>query len=226
MALCVCLYACIITKGGVRVLSGWDQTSSFSGMASPGNGVGKLTFEDAVRSKFDNVSELNFLVIGCFHVGKSTLINEVFLKDCEKKAEEALEKGPCTSAVNPYTIDVDEIKLNIFDSPGLQDGVTYDRNYITELEKECGKCNLIIYCTKMGDPIRPCEKEALKNLTLAFKGAVWEKFVIALTFANQWSPSVITKMKKAISRKSLLQGKKLYVIALLNLDSRRSLMSS
>ena len=45
-----------------------------------------------------------------------------------------------------------------------------------------------IYCTKLGDPIRPYEKEALGNLASAFGGDVWEKFVIALTFANQVCP--------------------------------------
>ena len=95
---------------------------------------------------------------------------------------------PCTSEVDRYTTPVDGITFNVYDSPGLQDGTGGDRSYILEMAKKCPTLSLLIYCTKLGDPIRPYEKEALGNLSSAFGGDVWEKFVIALTCANQVCP--------------------------------------
>ena len=151
-------------------------------MASPRAPV----LEDATRAALQN-KEINILVIGCYHVGKSTLINTLFF-DGEEKAREGASMNPCTSEVDRYTTQVDGITFNVYDSPGLQDGTGGDRSYILEMAKKCPTLSLLIYCTKLGDPIRPYEKEALGNLASAFGGDVWEKFVIALTFANQVCP--------------------------------------
>ena len=51
-------------------------------MASPRAPV----LEDATRAALQN-KEINILVIGCYHVGKSTLINTLFF-DGEEKARE------------------------------------------------------------------------------------------------------------------------------------------
>ena len=151
-------------------------------MASPRAPV----LEDATRAALQN-KEINILVIGCYHVGKSTLINTLFF-DGEEKAREGASMKPCTSEVDHYTTQVDGITFNVYDSPGLQDGTGGDRSYILEMAKKCPTLSLLIYCTKLGDPIRPYEKEALGNLSSAFGGDVWEKFGIALTFANQVCP--------------------------------------
>ena len=151
-------------------------------MASPRAPV----LEDATRAALQN-KEINILVIGCYHVGKSTLINTLFF-DGEEKAREGASMRPCTSEVDRYTTQVDGITFNVYDSPGLQDGTGGDRSYILEMAKKCPTLSLLIYCTKLGDPIRPYEKEALGNLASAFGEDVWEKFVIALTFAKQVCP--------------------------------------
>ena len=78
--------------------------------------------------------------------------------------------------------------MNVYDSPGLQDGRQGDRSYILKMAKKCSTPSLLIYCTKMRDPIKPHEKEALGNLVSAFGENVWKKFVIALTFANEVRP--------------------------------------
>ena len=151
-------------------------------MASPRAPV----LEDATRAALQN-KEINILVIGCYHVGKSTLINTLFFGG-EEKAPEGRSMKPCTSEVDRYPTPVDGITFNVYDSPGLQDGTGGDRSYILEMAKKCPTLSLLIYCTKLGDPIRQYEKEALGNLASAFGGDVWEKFVIALTFANQVCP--------------------------------------
>ena len=128
--------------------------------------------------------------------------------DGEEKAPEGSMK-PCTEDVNCYTTLVDGILLNVFDSPGLQDGTGGDRSYILEMAKKYSTPSLLIYCTKMRDPIKPHEKEALGNLFSAFGENVWKKFVIALTFANEVRPprrkertahfqDIMTRKKKAL----------------------------
>ncbi|CAI8027824.1 Translocase of chloroplast 125, chloroplastic [Geodia barretti] len=155
------------------------------------NGVRKLSLEDADRGKFlaDTASEFNILVIGRFCVGKSELINATFLQNSEMKAKVGSgDFKPCTSVVHPYSFNVNDIKFNVYDTPGLQDDVgasNDDRSYITMMGKACRKYNLIIYCTKMDEPVRPDEITALKNLSSAVGDSVWECFMIALTFANR-----------------------------------------
>ena len=172
-------------------------------MASPRAPV----LEDATRAALEN-KEINILVICCYHVGKSTLINILFF-DGEEKAPEGRSMRPCTSEVDCYPTLVDGILFNFFDSPGLQDGRQGDRDYISTMAEKCSTPSLLIYCTKLGDPIKPHEKEALGNLASAFGENVWKKFVIALTFANEVRPprrkdrtvyfhDIMTRKKKAL----------------------------
>ena len=53
-------------------------------MASPRAPV----LEDATRAALEN-KEINILVIGCYHVGKSTLINTLFFNGEEKAREQS-----------------------------------------------------------------------------------------------------------------------------------------
>ena len=163
----------------------------------------KLPLEDAVRKKLQSSTKLNVVVLGCYQVGKSTLINAMFFeKDKEyiERAEEGSKMQPCTPNVCPHTLvmkdDDVEVFINIFDSPGLQDGSHDDREYLQKIKDRCSKVHLIIYCTKMEEPIRPAEKMALSSITSAFGEAIWENVVIALTFANKVEPASPTKDEK------------------------------
>ena len=155
----------------------------------------KLPLEDAVREKLQTSRELNIVVLGCFQVGKSTLINAMFFREGKAyvvRAEEGSMRS-CTDDVKPHTLVVNDgsvsINTNIYDTPGLQDGGNNDMNYLRKIQTKCPKVHLIIYCTKMGEPIRQGEETALENLTSAFGKNVLENFVIALTFANQVEPA-------------------------------------
>ena len=128
----------------------------------------KLPLEDAVREKLQSSRKLNVVVVGCYQVGKSTLINAMFFQEGKayvERAEEGLMK-PCTQKVNPYIIrlkddDDVEVDIKIFDSPGLRDGVNNDRKYLGMIKDECSEVHLIIYCTKMDEPIRSAEEVAI-----------------------------------------------------------------
>ena len=110
-----------------------------------GNGVRKLSLEDADREKFldHTASDFNILVTGRFCVGKSEPINATFFQNSERKAKVVSgDFKPCTRVVNSYSFNVDDIKFNVYDTPGLQDAVgasNDDRSYITMIEKACCK---------------------------------------------------------------------------------------
>ena len=148
-----------------------------------------LKMEDAVRCELEASKDLNILIVGRFQVGKSTLINSLFFKKGEryiKRAEEGSGRA-CTKDVTPYTLKIGGVSFNIYDSPGLQDEKG-DMKYLQLIAKECPSIHLIIYCKKMGEPMRPAEKAALKNLNLAFGSSIWNNAIIALTFANYYDP--------------------------------------
>ena len=158
------------------------------------NTLDDLPLEDAVRQKLDASRELNILIVGCYQVGKSTLINSLFFKKGEQYTMMAKEGvlAACTKDVKRYTLTFGNCIFNIYDSPGLQDGQQekQDFQYLKLIEKACPNIHLIIYCKKMGEPIRPAEKEALKNLKSAFEEtSIWDNAIIALTFANTVEPA-------------------------------------
>ena len=146
--------------------------------------------EDAVREKLKGVSEVNIVVVGCYEMGKSTLINSLFFekgKKYNKKAKEG-SMGPCTTretAREPHVLEINGIKYSIYDSPGLQDGSGDDLELLEWISERHDKIHLVIYCTKMKGDVRPAEIEAMKNITTAFKKSIWDNAVIALTFANE-----------------------------------------
>ena len=150
--------------------------------------------EDAVQEKLKDITELNIVVVGCFSMGKSTLINSLFFERGKKYKKEAKEgsSGPCTTrktAKKPYVLEIKGINYNIYDSPGLQDGSQEDLELLEWISERHDKIHLVIYCTRMDEPIRPSEIEAMNNVTTAFKKSIWNNTVFALTFANKVEPS-------------------------------------
>ena len=143
----------------------------------------------AVCQKLEASKELNILIVGRFQVGKSSLINSLFFKEGESykmRAEEGL-LSPCTRDVTPYTFLFKDCVFNIYDSPGFQDEESYTK-YLKSISKACLNIHLVIYCKKMGEPMRPAEKKALKTLNNAFGSSIWGTMIIALTFANLVDP--------------------------------------
>ena len=151
--------------------------------------ISDVPVEDAIRAKLKGVSEVNIVVVGCFNMGKSTLINSLFFA-VDQEYEEIAKEGslaPCTmrKAKDPYVLRIDGVKYNIYDSPGLQDGKQKDLEILRWISQRHNKIHLAIYCTRMGEAVRPSEIKAMNNITTAFTKSIWNNTVIALTFANQ-----------------------------------------
>lgn len=148
-----------------------------------------IPMDDAIRAKFEGSKELNLVITGRYQVGKSTLINSLLHVIGEKYKEYAVEGSmePTTEKVKRYRMEINGVIYNIYDTRGLQE--KSDFVYLREIKKACPKVHLFIYCMKLEDPIRQDEEKALKNLTKSFGGSIWENMVIALTYANQVTPT-------------------------------------
>ena len=160
-------------------------------MAGSGISLKNLPLRKSVRQKLEAGRELNILVLGRYHVGKSTLINTLFYREGEEYQERAQEGflESCTRDVETHRLTLEGCTLNIYDSPGLQDDTKVgDYQRLKLIATKCPDIHLIIYCKKMGEPIRPAEKEALNNISRAFRSTIWNDAIIALTFANTVDP--------------------------------------
>ena len=95
---------------------------------------------------------------------------------------------PTTDDVNLYTREMHGVKFNMYDSPGLQDGNESDAKYLQIIREKCPKLHLIIYCTKINEPLRPEDKKALENIRTTFTDDFWRSFVVAMTHSDQVKP--------------------------------------
>ena len=154
-----------------------------------GSFIRDLPLEASVRQKPEASNELNILIVGRRCVGKSALINSLFFKkgtEYVKIAEEG-SLNACTREVKAYTLEMEGVTFHIYDSPGFEDECD-NSEYLELKDYPRIQVHLIIYCKKMGDPMRLVDKAALKNITDVFGSSIWESAIIALTFANLVDP--------------------------------------
>ena len=137
---------------------------------------------------------LGILVVGVTGAGKSTLINILLGKEVAKVGESVHSE---TSTVNSYDGTIKNVKVRIYDTPGLGDSREdhADSAYLAKIKDvlKKGEIHVVIYCFKMDDT------RLRRGLIRTFQqyneiGISWEKTLIALTFAN--ALSVPSKKKK------------------------------
>ena len=140
----------------------------------------------------DQEQPVNFVVVGKYQVGKSALINSMFYKKARGFKEIAIEGDmePTTDMIKCHgPCEVNGIEFHIYDTMGLQDGKKKDKAHVSKIKEIFTTAHLIIYCTKLQEPIRPDDISTLKSLTKACGKSFWNNAVIALTFANAAAPS-------------------------------------
>ena len=135
--------------------------------------------------------QLNILVCGRTGVGKSSLCNSlVGRKVCEVgdpgQSADGAGLGACTVKLDKIAVCLRGIVINIFDSPGLQDGdVENEKEYVEDMYRKCKDVDLVLYCTEMtASRLTPAETTAIGLITKKFGPTIWERCVCVLTKAN------------------------------------------
>jgi len=101
-------------------------------------------------------------------------------------AEEGGKKSPCTYEVTSYSVAIERVDIRVWDSPGLQDDIGKDEEYLAEIERKVTEeLDLVIFCVNMDDTRLNRDKETFKILAKQFGKDLWKNAVMALTFANK-----------------------------------------
>ena len=145
----------------------------------------RLLLEDSnFTENFSEVGRktLRILITGKTGTGKSALINGIIGTNA---SEEGGQLSPTISEVEEYKRTVRNVKMVVYDSPGLQDGTKNEKAYLLDMEK-CKGVDLVLYTIRMSDQrINVGDVEAMRKLTTAFGENFWARTMLVLTFANE-----------------------------------------
>ena len=130
---------------------------------------------------------LKILVCGKTGSEKSTLFNGIV----GSKFDESHDLKPETKTVATHERTMENMKITVWDSPGLQDGTTHEEAYFKDIAEKttaAGGIDLLLYCIRMDETQSDLHihASALKNITKYFNENIWENALIVLTFANQY----------------------------------------
>ena len=149
------------------------------------------------------------LMCGKTGVGKSSLINSLTGVEVCGVNDPALlgNFGAGTTTVTPTLINLSGVLLQVWDSPGLQDGTDHEEEYLDEMYEKCKDVALVLYCMDM-TVVRwtPPEENATKLLTERFGVDFWKKAVLILTKANVVTVPRTYKGKEGIYHKQLYEN--------------------
>ena len=125
---------------------------------------------------------IKFLVTGKTGTGKSSLINGLAGKEVATVGDGL---DPETIKVKGFPVDILDVKVMLYDSPGLQDGLENEVEYLKDMEKTCKGVDLVLYTIKMIETrLDNSDRSAMHKLTCAFGAEFWDHAMFVLTFAN------------------------------------------
>ena len=131
---------------------------------------------------------LNILVCGRTGVGKSSLINNLVGSQVCEVNDPGCEGGNFdrgTTEVNETKVNIDNVFVTIYDSPGLQDGTDDEEKYLQDMHNKCKDVNLVLYCMEMTSPrYTSAEIRATELITNKFGPDFWNRCVLVMTKAN------------------------------------------
>lgn len=152
-------------------------------------------FKQWVEEKLKGSETLKILATGKTGSGKSTLLNGLvgskFVVGHSLKAQ--------TAFVEKYEYKMGNLKVIVWDSPGLQDKTnddTYLKDMVETTKKE-GGVDLLFYCIRMDETRSDVKNHffAIHTITNAFGPAIWKNALIVLTFANMYEYQLQVNME-------------------------------
>lgn len=150
----------------------------------------KEEFQRTVNVWVTQSKSLRILIFGKTGTGKSSLINTLFSEEVAKEGHSIRSE---TVAVECYTktisVVVNDVRVTLWDTPGLKDPNTDCKRTIREIEEKClTDVDLFVYCTRFDQSrLGQDDVDCIRNITRAFGGAIWKRALFALTFANKTS---------------------------------------
>jgi energy-coupling factor transporter ATP-binding protein EcfA2 len=160
----------------------------------------ELELEEAVKQIIKWTEEnksLNIFVFGKTGAGKSSLVNTLLGTE---RAEEGASifsqtkgvasyidpRGEVRMYLYPMHVAINDVDVTIWDSPGLRDPFADDKRTIEEIKKTCKSIDLFIYCTPFNQTrIGQDDFDSILALSNGLGNDIWDKALIALTFANK-----------------------------------------
>ena len=142
------------------------------------------TLQASVQGWLSGSNSVNMLVTGKTGVGKSSLINGIVGKNVAEEGD-SLDRG--TVMVQAFSFKYHDVDTTIWDSPGLQDGLDKEEEYIRDMQhKGCANSDLVLYCARMTDTrFRKEDHDAIRKLTIGLGKQIWNNAVFVMTFANE-----------------------------------------
>lgn len=148
--------------------------------------------KDIMDQWWSRSDSINVFITGKTGAGKSSLVNALLGKEVAKVGTTL---KPETVEVTSFDAKVNGIKVVVWDSPGLQDGLNKEEAYLNDIEAKCrGKIDLFLYCISMtNDRFLAGSRDILsmRKLTDKLGKEIWDNAVVVLTCANKY----ITKRK-------------------------------
>ena len=159
-------------------------------MDSPRDSPSPVSTEEEIK-KTVNVwvaqgKSLRIVFFGKTGTGKSSLINSLFGKVVAKEGSSIYAQ---TTDVKCYTetitVIVDDVRVTLWDTPGLKDPLSDGKKTIKEIQDKClPNVDLFVYCTKFDQRLGQDDVDCIQDITNAFGAKIWKRTVFALTFAN------------------------------------------
>ena len=91
-----------------------------------------------------------------------------------------------TFQVTPYDFTKNNVKITVFDTPGLADGTGNDERYLRQILEKVKTVDLFLFCTDMTSRrFSDDDARTITKLTKTFGASLWDHALVVLTFANK-----------------------------------------